>query len=122
MSAYYITLLSISVTDVQCENSLDSYMKRGLLSTDMHKYWFNYVRTFLQRNIRLIFECSKIEKKIDFHFILLSIEKTQFFKQFATNITQFNQNCSKRWEKMEKGIMKSTAVNVNYIMLCRQKL
>ena len=45
------------------------------------------------------------------------------FKQSATNMTQFNQNCSKRWEKMEKGIVKLTSVNVNHnIKLCRQEV
>ena len=122
-AAYYITLLSISITDVHCEQSLNSYIKRGLLFTEMHKYWFNYVRTFLHRNIKLMFEYYKIEKKKDFHFILLSIERIQMFKQSATNMTQFNQNCSKRWEQMEKGIVKLSSVNVNHnIKLCRQEV
>ena len=111
MDAYYIILLSISVTDVHCAPSLESDMKRGLLSTEMPKYWFNYVRKVLHRNIKLIFEYYKKQKYFDFHFILLSIERTQMFKQSATSLVQYNRNCSDRWEKMEKGIVKSTSVN-----------
>ena len=122
MIAYYIILLSISVTDIHCETSFDSYIKRGFLSTEMPKYWFNYIRKFLHRNIKLIFEYYKKQKYFDFHFILLSIKRTEMFKQSATNLVQYNRNCSDRWEKMEKGIVKSTSVNVNYIKLCRQEV
>ena len=111
MAAYYITLLSISVTNVHCAQSLDSDMKKGLLSREIPKFWFNHVRKFLHRNIKLIFEHYKKQKYFDFHFILLSIKRTEMFKQSATNLVQYNRNCSDRWEKMEKGIVKLTSLN-----------
>ena len=119
----YIVLLSISVIALHCTSLFQSDMKTGLLSTEMPKYWFNYVRKLLHRDIKLIFEYYKKQKYFDFHFIPLSIERTQIFKQSVTNIIQFKQNCrKKRWKKMEKGIVKTTSVKVNYIVPCKEKV
>ena len=119
MATNYIVLLSILVTAVHCATLLQSDMKLGLLSTEKPKYWFNYVRKLLHRNVKLIFEYYRKQK----YFIPLSIERTQVLKQSATYIIQFNQNCSsKQWQKMEKGIVKTTSVNVNYSMPCKEEV
>ena len=100
---YIILVLSISVRDVQSTPLLKSDMFKEFLPTDSPKYWFNYVRKFLHRNIiNLILEYYEKQKYFDFHFIHIHFKRTQIFKQLATDVIQYDRKCNKTWEKRKE--------------------